>query len=53
METVDPLTSLSSNKLAERAAAGRDLSKVGTLDVLPRLVDLAQRDPSPAVRLTC
>lgn len=52
METVDPLLSLSSNKLAERAAACRDLSKVGTLDVVPRLASLAERDPSPAVRLT-
>ena len=52
METVDPLISLSSNKLAERAAACRDLSKIGTLDVLPRLAGLAERDPSPAVRLS-
>lgn len=53
METQDPLLSLSSPKLAERAAAGRDLSKVGTLSIVPRLVVLAERDPSPAVRLTC
>lgn len=52
METTDPLTSLASNRISERAAAGRDLSKVGTLDLVPRLVDQAQSDPSPAVRLT-
>ena len=52
METTDPLTSLGSNRISERAAAGRDLSKVGTLDLVPRLVEQAQSDPSPAVRLT-
>lgn len=52
METQDPLASLSSPKLSERAAAGRDLSKMGAPDVIPRLVHMAQHDPSPAVRLT-
>ncbi len=52
METQDPIASLSSNKLSERAAAARDLSRVGRPELLERLVDLAQRDPSPAVRLT-
>ncbi len=52
METQDPIASLSSNKLSERAAAGRDLAKVGKPDLIERLVEMAQRDASPAVRLT-
>lgn len=52
METRDPVASLSASKLSERAAAGRDLSKVGTPDLIERLIDMAQRDASPAVRLT-
>lgn len=52
METQNPVASLSASKLSERAAAGRDLSKVGTPDLIPRLIHMAQADPSPAVRLT-
>lgn len=52
METKDPIAALSSTRLPERAAAGRDLSKVGTPALLPRLLAQAQSDPSPAVRLT-
>lgn len=52
METQDPIAALSSHRLPERAAAGRDLSKIGTPDLLPRLLGMAQNDPSPAVRLT-
>ena len=51
METKDPIAALSSTRLPERAAAGRDLSKVGTPALLPRLLAQAQSDPSPAVRL--
>lgn len=52
METQDPIQSLSSSSLPERAAAGRDLSLVGTPDAIPRLIELAVTDRSPAVRLT-
>lgn len=52
METQDPIRSLSSSSLPERAAAGRDLSQVGQPELIPRLLELAVTDRSPAVRLT-
>ena len=52
LETQDPIAALSSRDLSQRAAAARDLSRVGTPDIIPELVRMAQEDKSPAVRLT-
>ncbi len=51
LETPDPIAALDASSIAERAAGVRDLSKIGLLDHLPRLVRSAQNDRSPAVRL--
>ncbi len=50
-ETEDPIVALGSKDIHQRAAASRDLSKFGTPEVIPRLVEMAREDKSPAVRL--
>ncbi len=52
-ETKNPGEALGSKQLSQRAAATRDLSIMGTPEVVPRLALMAQQDPSPAVRLGC
>ncbi len=51
METDDPRAALEHKSIHTRCAACRDLSRSGTLEFLPVLVDKAGRDKSPAVRL--
>ena len=51
LETPDPIAALDEKSISVRAAACRDLSKVGTVADLPRLAQAAQNDKSPAVRL--
>lgn len=52
-ETPDPVAALAAKDLATRAAGARDLAASGLPEHLPRLVELAMRDPSPGVRLGC
>lgn len=52
-ETADPVAALDAKSTHERAAAARDLSKFGTLEHLPLLIERAHQDRSPAVRLGC
>ncbi|MEL6342039.1 MAG: HEAT repeat domain-containing protein [Myxococcota bacterium] len=53
-ETADPIATLQGDDdIHQRAAAARDLSKFGEPEHLAILVERAQRDPSPAVRLGC
>ena len=52
-ETPDPVAALESRDIHERAAAARDLSRFGEPRHLPLLVERAQSDRSPAVRLGC
>ena len=51
LETEDPIAALDHKSIAVRAAACRDLTKMGTVDHLPRLATSAGTDKSPAVRL--
>ena len=51
VETDDPIAALDHKSIAVRAAACRDLTKIGTVDHLPRLAQAAGQDRSPAVRL--
>ncbi|RME25425.1 MAG: hypothetical protein D6798_09000 [Deltaproteobacteria bacterium] len=50
-ETEDPRAALGDRSIHVRCAAARDLSRVGTPDDILLLLDRAQNDPSPAVRL--
>lgn len=50
-ETQDPRATLRARSIHERCAAARDLARFGTPDDIPTLVQLAQDDLSPAVRL--
>jgi len=50
-ETKDPRTALQSKSVSVRAAAARDLSRIGTVDDLPPLVDIAINQKSSALRL--
>lgn len=52
METTDPIAELASKHIANRAAAGRDLSLIGKLAHIQALSHVAVGDPSPGVRLT-
>ena len=52
METTDPVTALESKDIADRAAACRDLSQMGSVEHLERLADVAAMDKSPGVRLS-
>ena len=52
METVEPIEALKSKEIADRAAACRDLSQVGTVEHLDALADVAAFDKSPGVRLS-
>ena len=51
LETEDPIAALDDKSIAVRAAACRDLTKMGTIEHLPRLAQSAGSDKSPAVRL--
>jgi hypothetical protein len=51
LECPDPLAALGAKEVSVKAAACRDLSKVGLPGVIPRLCELARSDKSPAVRL--
>jgi hypothetical protein len=51
LETEDPIAALGDKSIAVRAAACRDLTKMGTVEHLPRLAQAAGQDKSPAVRL--
>ena len=51
LETEDPIAALDHKSIAVRAAACRDLTKMGTVEHLPRLAQSAGVDKSPAVRL--
>lgn len=50
-ETADPVLALKAKDIPTRAAGARDLSRTGTPEHIPFLVDRAQHDLSPAVRL--
>lgn len=50
-ETEDPIAALDDKSIAVRAAACRDLTRMGTVDHLARLAASAGSDKSPAVRL--
>ena len=50
-ETEDPRTALGSKDVTERAAAARDLGKIGTFDDAMQLIALAKGDKSPSVQL--
>jgi hypothetical protein len=50
-ETADPVLALKAKDIPTRAAGARDLSRSGTPEHIPLLVDRAQHDLSPAVRL--
>jgi tetratricopeptide (TPR) repeat protein len=52
-ETDDPVAALDVKSIHERAAAARDLSRFGTHEHLPLLIERAHSDRSPAVRLGC
>lgn len=52
-ETEDPIATLDAKSIHERCAAARDLSRFGTPEHLPLLVERAHSDRSPAVRLGC
>lgn len=51
LETEDPIAALDNKSIAVRAAACRDLTKMGTIEHLARLAQSAGSDKSPAVRL--
>jgi len=51
LETDDPIAALDHKSIAVRAAACRDLTKMGRVEHLPRLAQSAGTDKSPAVRL--
>ena len=51
METDDPVAALASKSIADRAAACRDLSRVGTVEHIDALTERAADDKSPGVRL--
>ena len=51
METDDPVAALTSKNIADRAAACRDLSRVGTVEHIDALTARAAEDKSPGVRL--
>ncbi len=51
LETEDPIAALDHKSIAVRAAACRDLTKMGTVEHLARLAQSAGADKSPAVRL--
>jgi len=50
-ETEDPRAALHGSSVSVRAAAARDLSRIGTVDDLPPLVDIAINERSSALRL--
>jgi tetratricopeptide (TPR) repeat protein len=50
-ETKDPRAALQSKSVSVRAAAARDLSRIGTVEDLPPLVDIAINERSSALRL--
>lgn len=50
-ETPDPRLTLKAKSISERCAAARDLSRYGTPEDIPLLIEQAQNDRSPAVRL--
>ena len=50
-ETADPIASLSDKSIHERNAAVRDLSLFGGVEHLSVLIEVAQKDKSPSVRL--
>lgn len=52
-ETADPIEALNAKDLASRAAAARDLAQSGSLEQLPRLVQMCIKDSSQGVRLHC
>lgn len=47
----DPLDTLNTGDIHARADVGRQLSKTGTPEQVPRLLEAARSDPSPGVRL--
>jgi len=51
LENEDPIAALDHKSIAVRASACRDLTKMGTVEHLPRLAKSAGADKSPAVRL--
>ncbi len=51
LETEDPRAALGDKSIHVRCAAARDLSRHGSPDDIPLLLEKAQRDRSPAVRL--
>lgn len=50
-ETEDARLALSGKSIHTRCAGARDLSRRGTIEDIPALIELAQSDRSPAVRL--
>ncbi len=50
-ETEDPRLALQARSIHARCAGARDLSRFGTVADIPALIELAQQDRSPAVRL--
>ncbi|MCO4743640.1 MAG: hypothetical protein KC912_02550 [Proteobacteria bacterium] len=51
METDDPRVALGAKDVSTRAAAARDLARIGTADDLERLVRMALTEKSSAIRL--
>ncbi|MCB9667986.1 MAG: hypothetical protein H6736_17010 [Alphaproteobacteria bacterium] len=51
METEDPRASLGVKDVSVRAAAARDLARMGTVDDVPLLLEHVRTDKSPSVRL--